>query len=95
MHSDGCSCAVSDGMWYRKTNRRKVIAFKVKFPLIAVTKDSVSDTVIPAGSIVEWQPGDFAGGVATIFWLERSVVVMESDLFARCERMESGITKIA
>jgi len=79
-------------MWYRKANRSKAVAFRVKFPLIAVTKDSVSDAVIPTGSIVEWQPGDFAGGVATIFWLKRPVLVMESDLFERCERIARGAT---
>ena len=36
-------------------------------PLVAVTKDSVANTVIPAGSVVEWQAGDFSGGVATVF----------------------------
>jgi hypothetical protein len=70
------------------------VAFRVKSPLIAVTKDRITDAVIPEGSMIEWQPGDFAGGVATIFWLKRPVVVMESDLFKQCERMASGIAKI-
>jgi hypothetical protein len=70
------------------------VAFRVKIPLIAVTKDRITDTVIPEGSLIEWQPGDFAGGVATVFWLKRPVVVMESDLFKQCERMASGISTI-
>jgi hypothetical protein len=70
------------------------VAFRVKIPLIAVTKDRVTETVIPEGSTVEWQPGDFADGVATVFWLKRPVVVMESDLFKQCERMTSGITRM-
>ena len=79
-------------MWYRKTNPNKPVAFRVNIPLIAVTKDSISDTVIPAGSLVEWQPGDFGGGVATVFWLRRPVLVMEADLFKHCERLAKGIS---
>jgi hypothetical protein len=70
------------------------VAFRVKVPLIAVAKDRITDMVIPEGSTVEWQPGDFAGGVATVFWLKRPVVVMESELFKQCERMTSGVMKI-
>ena len=81
-------------MWYRKTNQPKAVTLRVKLPLLAVTEDSISDTVIPAGSIVEWRPGDFAGGVATIFWLNRPVVVMERDLFEQCERMAGATTSI-
>ena len=69
------------------------VAFRVKTPLIAVAKDRISDMFIPEGSTVEWQPGDFDGGVATVFWLKRPVVVMEADLFKQCERMTSGIIK--
>jgi len=79
-------------MWDRKSNQPKAVAFRVKSPLIAVAKDSISEAVIPVGSIVEWQPGDFAGGVATISWLRRNVVVMESDLVRRCERLANGTT---
>ena len=78
-------------MWYSKTNPNKAVAFRVNIPLIAVAKDSIGDTVIPAGSLVEWQPGDFAGGVATVFWLRRPVLVMEADLFKQCERLVKGI----
>ena len=79
-------------MWYRKTNQTKAVAFLVNIPLVAVTKDSIANTVIPAGSVVEWQPGDFCGGVATVFWLRRPVVVMEADLFKQCERMGTGVS---
>jgi hypothetical protein len=79
-------------MWHLKTNQAKPVAFRVNIPLIAVTKDSVANTVIPAGSVVEWQPGDFCGGVATVFWLRRPVVVMEAELFKQCERMGQGIS---
>jgi hypothetical protein len=70
------------------------VAFRVKIPLIAVTKDRITDMVIPEGSTVEWQSGDFAGGVATVFWLKRPVVVMEADLFKQCERMTSGSVRV-
>ena len=79
-------------MWCRKTNPNKAVAFLVNVPLVAVTKDSIANTVIPAGSVVEWQPGDFRGGVATVFWLRRPVVVMEADLFKQCERMGRGVS---
>jgi len=79
-------------MVYSKKNPNKPVAFRVNVPLIAVTKDSIADTVIPAGSMVEWQPGDFAGGVATVLWLRRPVLVMEADLFKQCERMGRGIS---
>ena len=59
----------------------------MKVPLLAVIKDTTADTVIPAGSMVEWQPGDFAGGVASVFWLKRALVVLEVDLLRQCERM--------
>ena len=65
------------------------VAFRVKIPLIAVTKDSIADTIIPVGSTVEWQPGDFAGGVASVCWQERPVLVMEADLFKQCERIRT------
>jgi len=69
------------------------VAFRVKVPLIAVAKDRITDMVIPEGSTVEWEPGDFAGGVATVFWLKRPVVVMEADLFKQCERVMSGFAR--
>jgi hypothetical protein len=77
-----------------RRHKNPPVAFRVKIPLIAVTKDRITETVIPEGSTVEWQPGDFAGGVATVFWLKRPVVVMEADLFKQCERMTNGITRI-
>ena len=80
-------------MWSRKTSQSKAVAFRVKSPLIAVTKDSIANTVIPAGSTVEWQPGDFGGGVATVFWLKRPVVIMEADLFKQCERVVAGVLR--
>ena len=79
-------------MWCRKTNQNRPVAFLVNVPLVAVTKDSIANTVIPAGSVVEWQPGDFCGGVATVFWLRRPVVVMEAELFQQCERMGRGVS---
>jgi len=51
------------------------VAFRVKIPLIAVIKDRITDAVISEGSMVEWQPGDFAAGVGTIFSLERPAVL--------------------
>jgi hypothetical protein len=79
-------------MWYRNTIQTRAVAFRVNVPLIAVAKDSTTSTVIPAGSLVEWQPGDFAGGVATVLWLRRPVLVMEADLFKQCERMGKGVS---
>jgi hypothetical protein len=79
-------------MWCSKTNQTKAVAFLVNAPLVAVTKDSIANTVIPVGSVVEWQPGDFCGGAATVFWLRRPVVVMEADLFKQCERMGRGVS---
>jgi hypothetical protein len=79
-------------MWYRNTNQTRAVAFRVNVPLISVAKDSTTSTVIPAGSLVEWQPGDFAGGVATVLWLRRPVLVMEADLFKQCERMGKGVS---
>ena len=81
-----------DGMWLRKTNQTRVVSFLVNVPMVAVTKDPIANTTIPAGSVVEWQPGDFSGGVATVFWLRRPVVVLETDLFKQCERMGRGVS---
>jgi len=51
---------------------------------------------VPEGPTVEMTTCDFTGGVVTVFWLRRPVVVvvvMESDLFKQCERLASGVSR--
>jgi hypothetical protein len=50
--------------------------------------------VIPSGSTIEWQNGEYAGGMASVFWLKRRVLVMEADLFTRCERLGSDFMSL-
>jgi hypothetical protein len=64
-----------------------VTAYRVKIPLQGFTRKLMADTVIPVGSTLEWQQGDYSGGMASVFWLRRRVLVMESDLFKHCERV--------
>jgi hypothetical protein len=64
--------------------------YLVKAPLKALAGKPLIDTVIPVGSTVEWQPGDYAGGMASVFWLRRRVLVMEAELFTHCERLVDG-----
>jgi hypothetical protein len=50
------------------------------------------DIIIPSGSKIEWQHGEYSGGLASVFWLRRRVNVMEADLFTKCERLPDGAT---
>jgi hypothetical protein len=70
-------------------NRPAVTAYRVEFPLRGFTKKPNSDTVIPVGSTVEWH-GDYAGGMASVLWLRRRVLVLEAELFAHCQRIGDG-----
>jgi hypothetical protein len=63
------------------------IAYRVKIPLKVFADKPLTGTVIPTGSTIEWQQGDHAGGMAKVFWLRRSVLVNEGDLFKHCERL--------
>jgi hypothetical protein len=62
-------------------------AFRVKVPLRGFTKKTLADVVIPAGSMVEWQPGNYAGGLANVLWRGRPFLVIEGELFKYCERL--------
>ena len=73
-----------------RRRKESPIAFRVNIPLIAVTKDPITEALIPAGSMLKWEPGDFAGGVANVIWLKRRVLVIEADLFKQCERVAKG-----
>ena len=64
-----------------------VTAYRVKSPLHAFSGRLLIDTVIPAGSTVEWQQGEYFGGLASVFWLRRRVLVMEAELFAHCDQL--------
>jgi len=61
-------------------------SYRVVIPLNGFTKKTLAEAVIPAGSRVEWQPGDYAGGLAHIHWRGREFLVIESELFKQCER---------
>jgi hypothetical protein len=69
------------------TSRSTGNSLRVKTPLRALANKPLGDTIVPAGSTVEWQQGDYAGGMASVFWLRRRVLVMEADLFTQCERL--------
>jgi len=62
------------------------ISYRVKFPLNGFAGKTLIDTVIPAGSTIEWTLGDYAGGQASVLWRRQRVLVMESDIFTKCER---------
>jgi hypothetical protein len=64
-----------------------VIRYCVKTPLHGLTSKPRIETVIPAGSTIEWQMGDYACGLPSVLWLRRRVLVTEPDLFAHCERV--------
>ena len=70
----------------QKTAPPEAIYYRVKFPLNGLAGKTLIDTVIPAGSTIEWTPGDYAAGQASVLWLRQRVLVMESDIFAKCER---------
>jgi len=60
-------------------------AYRVEVPIKRFAGKLLIDTVIPAGSTIEWQQGDYTCGMASVFWLRRRVLVNESDLFKDCE----------
>lgn len=65
-----------------------VTTYRAKTDLSGFAKKTLTDMIIPAGSTLEWQRGDYAGGLASVLWLRRRVLVMESELFSRCERVD-------
>ena len=67
----------------------EAIAYRVKAPLKALVGKPLIDVVIPIGSTIEWQKGEYDGRMAIVYWLRRRVLVMEADLFRCCERLGS------
>jgi hypothetical protein len=61
-------------------------SYRVMIPLSVFTKKTLADAIIPAGSRLEWQQGDYAGGLAHVHWRGREFLVVESELFKQCER---------
>ena len=64
--------------------------YRVKTALKALAGKPLIDTIIPAESTIEWEKGGYAGGMASVFWLRRRVLVIEADLFTKCERLVGG-----
>jgi hypothetical protein len=64
-----------------------VTTYRVKTPILGLSGKLLIDTVIPAGSTVEWQTGDYTAGLVSAFWVQRRVLVTESDLSKYCERV--------
>jgi hypothetical protein len=62
-------------------------SYRVKAPLRAFTKNILGSTIIPAGSIVDWETGDYADGFANIHWQGHQFLVIEGELFKQCERV--------
>ena len=52
-------------------------SYRVKAPLRAFTKNILGSTIIPAGSIVDWETGDYADGFANIHWQGHQFLVIE------------------
>lgn len=71
-------------------NPPTLTAYLVKTPLRALAGKLLINTIIPVGSMIEWQPGDYAGGMASVFWLRRRILAMEAELFTHCERLVDG-----
>jgi hypothetical protein len=71
-------------------NPPTVTTYLLKAPLRALAGKPLMDIVIPVGSMVEWQPGDYSGGMASVFWLRRRILVIEAELFTHCERLVDG-----
>jgi hypothetical protein len=73
------------------SRRTQVVTYRVKLPVTgfenphAIEDGSAKTTIIPAGSTVEWQPGNYVGRLAIVWWLRRRILVTEADLFANCE----------
>jgi hypothetical protein len=65
----------------------EMTTFRVRSDLNAFTSKIPNEVVIPPGSTIEWQKGDYASGMASVFWLRRRVLVVEAELFGRCERL--------
>jgi hypothetical protein len=67
------------------------ITYRVKIPLRGFGNKPSTDTLIPAGSTIEWQRGKYAGAVASVLWLGQRVLVKEGDLFKNCEQLAVGL----
>jgi hypothetical protein len=71
---------------------QSVTAYRVKTPIVGRSGKFLIHTVIPAGSTVEWQTGDYESGMASVYWARRRVLIMESDLFKHCERVLNAVS---
>ena len=69
----------------------QTITYRVKIPLMGFGNKSLTDIIIPAGSTIEWQQGEYAGGMASVLWLRQRVLVMEGELFKNCEQLAVGL----
>jgi hypothetical protein len=61
-------------------------SYRVVLPLNVFTKKTLAEAVIPAGSRVDWQQGDYEGGLAHVHWQGREFLVIEHELFKQCQR---------
>jgi hypothetical protein len=61
-------------------------SYRVVIPLNGFTRKTLAEAVIPAGSRVEWQTGDYAGGLAHVHWGGREFLVIEGELLKQCQR---------
>jgi len=82
----------------RHTKRKRILisvmrgaadrsSYRVVIPLTGLTKKRLAEAVIPTGSRVEWQQGDYAGGLAHVHWHGREFLVIEGELFKQCGRI--------
>jgi hypothetical protein len=62
-------------------------SYRVVIPLNGFTMKTLAEAVMPAGSRVEWQQGDYAGGLAHVHWHGREFLVIEDELFKHCEQI--------
>lgn len=70
-----------------RVRRQSVIAYRVRKRLTAFNPHLGRDEVIPVGSTIEWQVGDYTAGLAGVYWLRQRVLVTDSELFTYCDRI--------
>ena len=73
-----------------RVRQQSVMAYRVRKRLIAFNPHLGRDEVIPVGSTIEWQVGDYTGGLAGVYWLRQRVLVKDSELLTYCDRIADG-----